>query len=121
MIGPLILPGNWEELTVPDFMRKQMPTNCPIAAYMRNDGQLKVLMTEEPHEGTKWLHVSVSNEKRHPTWDEIKFAKNTFIGADKCAVMILPEQQWYVNTHEHCFHLYHRLDGDTVPGNLQKH
>lgn len=119
MIGPLILPGNWDELPVPSWYQKKM--GVPVACYIRDDLQLKVIMTEEPHEGTKWLHVSVSNEKHFPTWEEIRFVKDTFIGKDKCAVMILPEQEFYVNLHKNCFHLYHRLDGDTCPGNPQRH
>ena len=117
-VGPAILPGNWEEIQAPDPIRQ---FNVPCAAFMRADGQLTVLMTEESHEDTKWLHVSVSNPKRYPTWDEIHFVKDLFIGKDKDAVMILPEEKYYVNLHRNCFHLMHRLDGDTVPGNPQKH
>jgi hypothetical protein len=117
-LGPTILPGDWTEVSAPSWYREMMDVS--IASYIRNDGQLKVLMTEEPHEGTKWLHVSVSHPERYPTWDEIHFVKDLFIGKDKDAVMILPEEKYYVNLHKNCFHLYHRLDGDTVPGNPQR-
>lgn len=117
-LGPLILPGDWKELPVPRQYRDMMGT--PVSIYTRNDGQLRVIVTEEPHKETKWLHVSVSNEKRYPTWEEIRYVKDLFIGKDRDAVMILPEEKYYLNLHKNCFHLYHRLDGDTVPGNPQR-
>jgi hypothetical protein len=89
-------------------------------AFRRIDGQMVVLMTEDDINGTTWLHVSVSRRDRYPTWDEILFVKNTFIGRDLEAVQILPREEDYVNVHQNCFHLWHRLDGDTVPGNPQR-
>ena len=115
-MNPLKLPPNWREMPAPAPLAQ---LGAPCAAYYRDDGALTVLATEEPHNGTKWLHISISCPRRPPTWDEIKFCKRTFMG-DVVAVMILPQEADYVNIHPYCFHLYHRIDGDTVPGNPQK-
>ena len=111
--APHILPVNWESIPVPDVL---LECGLPCAAFSRIDGGLRVLMSEETHaEDTHWLHISVSCPRRNPTWEELKFCKKLFLG-DVVAVQILPKEKDYINVMPFCFHLYHRLDGDTVPG-----
>jgi hypothetical protein len=112
---PLVIPANWEESALPPPLQ-----GTDGACFVRTDGSMSVLMTAEDHGATKWLHVSVARRDRYPTWDELHFIKNLFIGREEDAVQILPREQDYVNMHPNCFHLYRRLDGDTVPGNPQR-
>ena len=113
--APLILPSNWKEGPLPGSL-----AGAEGASYARDDGAVSVIATREPHEGTTWLHISLARRDRYPTWEEIRFIKDLFVGRDKDAVMILPHEVDYINIHKNCFHLYHRLDGDTVQGNPQR-
>jgi hypothetical protein len=113
--APLILPPNWEELSLPSNLAR-----VEGACFARTDRSMTVIMTREDHNGTSWLHISISRRDRYPTWEEIRFAKDLFIGRDMDSVMILPRKEDYINLHPNCFHLYHRLDGDTVQGNPQR-
>jgi hypothetical protein len=86
----------------------------------RIDGMSVIVSEDKCADGTLWRHVSVAHRKRYPTWDEIRFVKDVFIGKDKEAVQILPRQEDYVNEHPNCFHLWSNLTGDTIPGNPQR-
>lgn len=65
-----------------------------------------------------WLHVSLSRMERLPNWREVREVKDLFIGRDRCAIHMLPPEAHYVNLHQFTFHLFTRLDGDTVPPRL---
>lgn len=51
-------------------------------------------------------HVSISNNKRLPTWDEVKFVRYELMKPDSTIAQILPPKSQYVNVHENCFHLW---------------
>lgn len=53
-----------------------------------------------------WNHVSVSLEKRTPTWDEMCFIKNMFFDPEELCVQIHPRKSQYVNAHKHCLHIW---------------
>lgn len=63
--------------------------------------------------GGGWEHVSVTmrNQKRCPTWDEMCAIKDIFFQPDECVVQYHPAQQDYVNLHPHCLHLWRPADG----------
>lgn len=65
-------------------------------------GKLAILVDRM---GGEW-HMSISHEKRYPTWDEIKQARYDFIPNAVTMAMILPPKEQYVNLHEYCFHLH---------------
>lgn len=113
--APPVLPMHWIEGPLPAPL-----VEAEGASYVRADGAMSVLVTVEPHNETTWLHVSVARRDRYPSWEEIRAVKDLFIGKDKDAVMILPREEDYVNIHSNCFHVYHRIDGDTVAGNPQR-
>ena len=35
-----------------------------------------------------------------------KWIKDIFIGVDRDGMMVLPKNEFYVNVHEHCFHVW---------------
>ena len=79
-------------------------------------GNVYVIFTVEKHEDRElWLHVSVSSSTGHtpclPSWEDLKRAKNDFIGIDKWAYQVLPEEKEYVNINPHVLHLYARFRG----------
>lgn len=110
---PMVIPAGWEHC--PSLQIG--PLFAEVA--MRHDG-LKILASRDVDGDVHWLHISVSHPRRYPTWEELRFVKDTFIGKDKEAVQIFPREQDYVNVHKNCFHLWHCLTGDTVPGNPQR-
>jgi hypothetical protein len=79
---------------------------------------LIVVVEPELHEGELWAHLSVSVFKpkaRVPTWDELRWCKDVFIGPDRKAVTVFPPRAEYVNHHEHCLHLFAALERDPLP------
>ena len=51
-------------------------------------------------------HLSISHKNRYPRWDEIKQARYELLDKDKCYAMYLPPEEYYVNEHKNCFHLW---------------
>jgi hypothetical protein len=76
--------------------------------------RMQCLVGLELHDGKWWLHVSVSHPHKLPTWAELKEVKELFIGRDKKAIQILPNEKEYVNMHPYCLHLFHS-DEDGLP------
>lgn len=58
-------------------------------------------------DGLEWLHVSFSRERKMPTYKDLQLVKREFIGNDKKALMVFPEQENYVNLHPNCLHLWY--------------
>lgn len=54
-----------------------------------------------------WRHLSVSafRPPRLPTWDELRWCKEVFLGDEK-AVMVFPSKREYVNDHPNVLHLF---------------
>lgn len=100
----LVLPAGWEKAK----------SGADGAAY-RNDHGLYVIISGIEIDHKRWIHVSVSRKSRLPSWSDLKVVKNLFIGLEKKALQVLPAHKEYVNLHPYCLHLWHCLDGDSVP------
>lgn len=106
--APRVLPFGWI----------QEPDVYPgVAVYTHNRFGVRALLSAQVElDGKRWIHVSVSRrDKRLPTWENLRIVKETFIGADKLAVQVLPRERDYVNIHPGVLHLWHCLDGDPTP------
>jgi len=57
-----------------------------------------------------WEHVSVSAEKRCPTWDEMCWIKDQFWDKHETVVQYHPPESEYVNFHPHCLHMWRPLE-----------
>jgi hypothetical protein len=53
-----------------------------------------------------WEHVSVSNQQRCPTWEEMCWVKDLFWAPEECVMQYHPPQSKYVNKHDRCLHLW---------------
>jgi len=62
----------------------------------------------------KWEHVSVSAEKRCPTWEEMCFVKDLFWAEDEMCVQYHPPKSDYVNFHPYVLHMWKPI-GMTIP------
>lgn len=67
-------------------------------------------------DGGGWDHVSVTlkNQKRCPTWDEMCAIKDMFFKEDEVVIQYHPAKSEYVNDHPYCLHLW-RPQTETVP------
>jgi hypothetical protein len=79
--------------------------------------KLLVLLSAECVDGELWAHLSVSAQepKRIPTWRELTWCKNYFLGEHRKAVQVLPARAEYVNIHPHVLNLYSPLERDPLP------
>lgn len=68
--------------------------------------------------GGYWLHVSVSRERRLPTWGDLVRARDALGFKERCFVQLVPPASAWLNVADHCLHLLHRIDQDTVPRGL---
>jgi len=64
-----------------------------------------------PLENDGWEHVSVSADKRCPTWEEMCFVKDLFWDEHELAVQYHPPKSDYVNFHPFCLHLWRPNSG----------
>jgi hypothetical protein len=76
---------------------------------------LSIIITYEIHQEKRWIHVSFARKSRMPDYNDIKIIKRDFIGDNKKAIMIFPDEEHYVNLHPYCLHLFCCLDGDGLP------
>lgn len=56
--------------------------------------------------GEPWEHVSVSCERRCPTWDEMAFVKELFFGDEEAVVQFHPPKSAYVSDHPFVLHMW---------------
>ena len=60
--------------------------------------------------GDGWDHVSVSTQKRCPTWEEMDWIANLFFKPDEAAVQFHVPASDHINCHPHCLHWWRPLD-----------
>lgn len=65
-------------------------------------------------DGSGWDHVSVSLERRCPTWDEMCWIKNLFFEAEERVVQFHPPVAEYVTNCKNCLHLW-KLQHEEFP------
>lgn len=102
---------------------QELPRVGPFKDYdfvaRENVRRLQVLMSHgwKDFNGQKqlWLHVSVSQVSRLPTYEELTEVKRRFIGEGRKAVMVFPEADMHVNDHDRCLHLFCCLSTDPLP------
>lgn len=71
-------------------------------------------------DGLGWEHVSVSTQKRCPTWDEMCMVKDLFWDEDDIVVQYHPRKDEYVDCHPFCLHMWRPTEKKmpTPPTNL---
>ncbi len=83
--------------------------------YHTRTGQLVILSVCREADGRRWVHLSTSFRRRLPTWEEMRVAKNLFLGREVTALQVLPRESEYVNVHPYTLHLWVCVDGDATP------
>ncbi len=83
-------------------------------ALRQTDGGLRVIVDcEQKEDGHEWIHVSCSRKSWTPTHEDMALVKRDFIG-NRYAYSVWPKEEFYVNIHAHCLHLWAREDGSRV-------
>jgi hypothetical protein len=65
-----------------------------------------LLIVAAADDNTGWEHVSVSNNKHPPNWQEMCYVKDLFWREDECVMQLHPAQSKYINVHPNCLHLW---------------
>lgn len=101
---PLVLPPAWVEVQRDSSGAKYVARSRSLVA---------IVSCAEERDGRWWMHLSVSHRSRVPTWQELAWCKEIFLG-DREAYQVLPPKERYVNIHPNVLHMFTRLDGDAV-------
>ncbi len=77
-----------------------------------NQCRLQVIATN----GMGWDHVSVSviEQPRCPTWEEMCLVKDLFFEKNETVIQYHPKEADYINNHPYCLHLW-KKQGYEVP------
>jgi hypothetical protein len=107
-LAPRVLQGNVR--TIDDY------PNAKRLAVRLNGVNLCVILEVECHASELWAHLSMSAmaAKRVPSWEELRWCKEYFLG-DRKALQVLPPRAEYVNLNPHVLHLYAPLERDPLP------
>lgn len=110
-VFPRVLPVGWRGWGADDFFN---------ARWMISSDGLKVCCEVEmqEHEDGKrdiWLHVSFSRPDRDPSYFDMTRVKETFVGAHRKAIMVLPKREEHFSFAKHCLHFYSPLEADPLP------
>lgn len=62
--------------------------------------------------GEGWDHVSVSKEKKCPTWPEMEFIKRLFFKDDETVMQLHVPIEAHINDHPYCLHLWRPKERD---------
>ena len=60
--------------------------------------------------GVEWIHASISRVGSMPTYDDLKTLHVAAFGNGWAYQVFAPAED-HINIHEHCLHLFGRLDG----------
>lgn len=77
--------------------------------YRHANGLAAIVSGAREADGRRWLHLSLSRKDRLPTWDDLRAAKEAFLG-DRYAVQVLPPRRLYVNINPRVLHLFALAD-----------
>lgn len=93
------------------WRRLPHPMGCDEYASVYHYNGLNVIVSAEiKSDGLEWLHVSFSRTSRIPDYKDKQMVKRDFIGNDKKAIMVFPDEDHYVNNHPYCLHLWYSAD-----------
>ena len=75
--------------------------------------ELKVMITEEKHNGYYWRHISVSRfDQTIPTYTDVTRIKSLFVGDDQTAIQVFPKKSEHFTIKEtEVLHLFVPLQG----------
>ena len=58
--------------------------------------------------GDGWDHVSVSLERRTPTWEEMCYVKDLYFNEEECVIQYHPPKSVYKNVNPYTLHMWRK-------------
>jgi hypothetical protein len=94
--------SEWIELAVPMELRESMQAigSSELRAFAR--GPVRCLVSRDGPD--RLWHISISCERRYPSWNEQVKARYDLLPDDITVASYLPPRAEYVNVHPNCFH-----------------
>ena len=71
-----------------------------------------VNLTVIASDGLGWEHVSVSSKSKTPSWGIMSYIKSLFWDEEDLVIQFHPRKSDYVNIHNHCLHMWRKIDFD---------
>ncbi len=94
---PKVLPHVWREI---------QSSEDGVVYRNSSQGLVVIVSMSEERDGARWIHFSMSQQNRMPTWLELRAAKNLFVGSEHKAIQVLPPESEYVNIDPRVLHLW---------------
>lgn len=94
-----------------ELNRQAVGSNNGIFEWETSSGRIRVVASD----GGGWEHVSVSLERRTPTWEEMCKVKDIFWDPEDCVMQLHPPKSEYVNFAKNCLHLWRPVAGEVPP------
>lgn len=82
-------------------------------AYQYRNGLRVLVTTADFPDGRDWMHISVSRADRIPSYEDLKFVKNTF-AEHRTGYQVFPPPADNINLHPFCLHIWVPLTGPPV-------
>lgn len=111
-------PRFWYEATTPPIVSGwRLDAKGRFESVWTHDGLgISVIRSVSREEdGRHWLHVSCAAADRIPSYPELLFVKECFVGTSRTAVQVFPPRAQYINVHPYALHLRCLLEGDLLP------
>jgi hypothetical protein len=104
--APLKIPKDWNRRNAQEG----------FIVYRHTSGLEVILSVDDKFgDGRTWIHCSCAYSDKLPTYNEVCLVKRFFIGTNRKALMIFPEERNHVNIHSYALHLWSAIEGDNLP------
>lgn len=108
----------WHKIPIPAAIAS-MPDAIALGTFVQPcRDPLRMIITVDLMDRSQaghWLHLSVSRERRLPTWGDLVAARDAAGYGDRFFVQLVPPASHWLNRHPYTLHLFHRLDQETIP------
>lgn len=81
-----------------------------VRSPLQKSEQLQIIASN----GEGWDHVSVSMQRRIPTWIEMDYIRSLFFEEDEVVMQLHPAREHHINVMEYCLHLW-RPQQEAIP------
>ena len=74
--------------------------------HIPHNGETFTVVVNDSRVDNKWEHVSVSLNRRCPTWEEMCYIKSLFWEEEETVIQFHPKKSQYRNLHPYCLHMW---------------
>lgn len=93
------------------------PSNATFGSFRvplkySHGGRVELTILAYDGEQDGWEHVSISTQKRCPTWEEMCRVKSWFWDDEDCVMQLHPPKSEWISMHPYCLHLWRPIEKD---------